>query len=94
MVSYSFELVSNLPGRTLAVHGSRGGCLGLVQHLGDWWYASPVVKNSTRSLTHPSGGPSRSFKSHPEAVQWLQGVRDAQSDWFAQAMSDVTKVGV
>lgn len=64
--------------------------IGLVQKAGDWWYASPVISPTFRSLADISVGPVRTgIKSRREATVWLIGIRDAQSDWFKRAMEGV-----
>lgn len=86
MAKYSFVLTSNTFGRTLQVKSQYDGVLGLVQHCGDWWYASPVVANSNRPLANVSGGPSRAFKSRSLAVAWLQGIKDTSMPWFLESV--------
>jgi hypothetical protein len=64
--------------------------IGLVQKLNDLWYASPVISPTFRLLSAIGNGPCRTgIKTRREATVWLIGIRDAQSDWFANAMEDV-----
>ena len=90
-MEYTYRLTSNTFGRTYLVGSKSGGAIGLVQRAGDWWYASPDTRNSNRPVYSLDGGPHRSFKSRQLATAWLQGIADAQSAWFSEAMNNVEK---